>query len=99
MTKIKQKNILIHHFKDKIVKQNKIKKKTTFGMFLIPAMRRASKFRELLTEKSSIFILKKAAIIFNYDQKKRKTFKSIILKTKSLIKTQIREKKHSALRD
>ena len=68
--KYKTENIKIHHFKDKIVKQNKIKKKPTFGMFLIPAMRRASKFRELLTEKSSIFVLKKAAIIFNYDKNK-----------------------------
>ena len=34
------------------------------GMSLMLAMRRASEFRELLTEKSSIFVLKKAAIFF-----------------------------------
>ena len=42
------------------------------GMSLMSVMRRASEFRELLTEKSSIFVLKIPAIIFNYDKNKTK---------------------------
>lgn len=64
------------------------------GMSLMWAMRRASEFRELLTEFALFCTEKKTAIFFLFMTKiKRKTFKSIILKIKPLIKTQIREKK------
>ena len=64
------------------------------GTSLMPAMRRAFEFSELLTETSYLFVMKKKLLLFFFTINiKRKTLKSIILKIKSLNKPQLRKKK------
>lgn len=60
-----------------------VKLQGIFGvMSLMPAMRRASEFSELLTEKSSLFVMEKAAFIFIYDKNIRENIQIDHLKDK-----------------
>ena len=63
------------------------------GTSLMPAMRRAFKFSELLTETSYLFVIKKkAAIILFYNKYKTENIKIYHFKDKIVKQTSIKKK-------
>ena len=68
------------------------------GTSLMPAMRRAFEFSELLTETSYLFVIKKNAIIFIYNKYKTENIKIHHFKDKSLNKTKLKKKEKLSAR-